>query len=67
MPVAVSMISKAREGDPTQNQLEEAIGQAKAVATEDDCWDEDYQELILSYQESKSATTPTKKTQQIIL
>ena len=67
MPAVVSMIAKAGDGDPTQNRLDKAIGQAKAVATEDDCWDEDYQELILSYQESKSATTPTKKTQQIIL
>ena len=53
------MIAKAGDGDPTQNRLDKAIGQAKAVATEDDCLDEDDQELILSDQGSKSATTPT--------
>ena len=66
MPAAVSMIAKAGKGDPAQNRLDEAIVQAKVVAIENDCWDEDDQDQNCQIKGVKALQRPrTKKTQQI--
>ena len=62
------MIAKAGDGDPTQNRLDKAIGQAKAVATEDDFRDEDDQDQNCQIKGVKALQRPrTKKTQQITI